>query len=156
MAVRECPSAMPRLRSELDQVFEEFGTLFPALPVFRPWKATGFMPEDGRLMPVIDFYEQGNTLIVEAEVPGISKENLAVGCTDHTLTIQGEIKREEEETRDGYFRAERRYGTFYRAVALHQDVDFGKARAQFENGVLRVTLPKALRSETAPHTIPVT
>ncbi len=155
MAVREGTTALARLHNELDRMFEDFAAPFPAFPVFRPFQVAGFMPEGGRWMPAIDFYEKDNHLVVEAEVPGILKENLKVGCTDHTLTIQGETKKEEEEKKEGYYRAERRYGMFYRAVPLPEDVDYGKAEAKYENGVLRVMLPKVPRPETAPRTIPL-
>jgi HSP20 family protein len=106
-------------------------------------------------MPALDVYEKGNDLIVEAELPGIPKEAIKISCTDSILTIQGETKKEEEQKREGYYRAERHYGSFYRTITLPQAVDYDKARAQFRDGVLQITLPKTARPEEKGRTIPI-
>jgi HSP20 family protein len=137
---------LTRLHDEIDRMFQEF-----TAPGFLP-----FWPERGRWVPALDVYEKGNDLIVEADLPGIPKEEVKVSYTDHTLTIQGEtVSKEAEEKREGYFRAERRYGRFYRTVTLPETVDFGKAKAQFKDGVLTITLPKQSQPEAKAHTIPI-
>lgn len=111
--------------------------------------------ERTRWAPALDVYEKDNQLIVEAELPGIPREAVKVSCTDQTLTIQGETKKETEEKREGYHRAERRYGSFFRTVPLPEPVEFEKAKAQFRDGVLQITLPKQARPEEKIRTIPV-
>jgi HSP20 family protein len=106
-------------------------------------------------MPAINLYEKENNLIVEAELPGIPKDAVKITCTDHTLTIQGETKKEEEEKKEGYYRMERRYGSFYRTVALPETVDYGKAKAEFKDGVLKITLPMTAKPEEKGRTIPI-
>jgi len=143
--LREADTALARLHDEIDRMFQEV-----ARSGFLP-----FWPERGRWAPALDVYEKGNDLIVEAELPGIPREAVKVTCTDNTLTIQGETKKQEEEKREGYYRAERRYGSFYRSVTLPEPVDFEKAKAQFKDGVLQITLPKQSKPEAKAHTIPI-
>jgi HSP20 family protein len=136
---------LTRLHEEIDRMFQEL-----AVPGFFP-----FLPERGRWAPALDLYEKENNLIVEAELPGIPREAVKITCTDNTLTIQGETRKEEEEKREGYYRAERRYGSFYRTVSLPEAVDFEKAKAQFRDGVLQITLPKVAKPEEKGRTIPI-
>jgi HSP20 family protein len=145
LATRETGSALARLHDEIDRMFEDFS--FPVLPSL--WS------ERGRWMPAINLYEKENNLIVEAELPGIPKDAVKINYTDHTLTIQGETKKEEEEKKEGYYRMERCYGSFYRTVALPENVDYGKAKAEFKDGVLKITLPKVAKSEEKGRTIPI-
>jgi HSP20 family protein len=151
LATREPGTALARLHDEIDRMIENF--TFPALPSLWP----GATPEgwSRRWMPAINLYEKENNLIVEAELPGIPKDAVKINCTDHTLTIQGETKKEEEEKKEGYYRMERRYGSFYRSVPLPENVDYGKAKAEFKDGVLTITLPKVAKPEEKGRTIPI-
>ena len=142
---REPGTSLARLHDEIDRMFEDF--TFPALP--------SLWPERGRWMPSINLYEKDSNLIVEAELPGVPKDAVKINCTDHTLVIQGETKKEAEEKKEGYYRMERRYGSFYRTVALPDTVDYGKAKAEFKDGVLKITLPKVVKPEEKGHTIPI-
>jgi HSP20 family protein len=145
LPVRESNTALARIHDDIDRIFQEF----PTPSFFSLW------PERTRWMPALDVYEKDNSLIVEAELPGIPKEAVKLTCTDQTLTIQGEIKKEEEEKKEGYYRAERRYGSFYRTVALPEEVDFNKAKAEYHDGILKITLPKSAKVETKTRTIPI-
>ena len=80
--------------------------------------------------------------MVTAELPGIDKDNISVNLTDHTLTIKGEKKKEEEIKEENYYRSERSYGSFLRTLELPRDVHADKVKASFKNGVLEVRLPK--------------
>jgi HSP20 family protein len=146
LPVRTTSSPLARLHDELDRMFQEFSlsSFFPT------WG------ERGHWSPALDLYEKNGSLIVEAELPGIPREAVKISCTDHTLTIQGETEKEEEEKKEGYYRSERRYGSFYRVLALPQEVDFQQARAQFRDGVLQITLPKSAKAEAKQQTIPIT
>ena len=79
---------------------------------------------------------------VSVELPGIDQKDVDVSLTDSALTIKGEKKSEQEESKKGYHLLERSYGSFYRSIPLPSGVDADKAAAQFKNGVLTVTLPK--------------
>jgi HSP20 family protein len=142
---REPVSALARIHEDIDRMFQEF----PLPGFFSLWASPT------RWAPALDLYEKDNTLVVEAELPGIPKEAVKLTCSDHTLTIQGETKKEEEEKKEGYYRSERRYGSFYRTVALPEEVDFNKARAEYTNGVLKIMLPKSAKPETKTRTIPI-
>ena len=85
-------------------------------------------------------YRDGN-LIVSAELPGLTEKDVKVEINGDFLTIHGERKVEQEESEGGIQRTERKYGEFYRAIALPEGADIEHARAEFQNGVLHVTIP---------------
>jgi HSP20 family protein len=85
-------------------------------------------------------YRDGN-LVVSAELPGLSENDVKVEINNDFLIIQGERKMEQQEDQNGVQRTERRYGEFYRAIALPDGADTEHARAEFDNGMLRVTVP---------------
>ena len=86
--------------------------------------------------------QKDGNLLVRADLPGLTKEDIKVEVTDDTLTIQGERKQEKKkEEREGYSYSECSYGSFYRAIPLPEGVDPSKATAEFRNGVLEVTVP---------------
>jgi HSP20 family protein len=145
LPVREAVSPLTRIHDEIDRMFQAF----PTPSFFTPWLG------QTRWAPALDVYVQDSNLIVEAELPGIPKEAVKLTCTDNTLTIQGETKKEEEEKREGFYRAERRYGSFYRTVALPEEVDVNKIQAEFRDGVLKVTLPKVAKTEAKSRTVPI-
>lgn len=94
------------------------------------------------LSPAVDIYEKGEDIIVKAEIPGVEKEDISVSVSEETITIKGEIKREEEVKERDYYRSERLYGSFSRTLELPAEVDVGKVKASYKNGVLTVTLVK--------------
>lgn len=85
-------------------------------------------------------YRDGN-LIVSAELPGLTENDVKVEVNDDFLIIRGERKMEQQENEGDVRRTERRYGEFYRAIALPEGADAQNARAEFRNGVLQVTIP---------------
>lgn len=98
--------------------------------------------------PKIDISEKGNQLIIDAEVPGVKKEDLKITLQDNILTIEGEKKNVSEESKRKYFRTERSYGSFKKSFTLPEDVDSEKVDANFKNGVLSIVLSKV--EEQAP------
>ncbi|MCX7738049.1 MAG: Hsp20/alpha crystallin family protein [Hydrogenothermaceae bacterium] len=92
--------------------------------------------------PRVDMYEKDNNLIVEAEIPGATKENIEVKVKDNSIIIKGEVKREEEKKEENYYRSERFYGKFERILPLPTDVKLEEAKASFENGILKLNIPK--------------
>ena len=89
----------------------------------------------------IDLYEDQDDIVVKAELPGIDRDDVHVNLTDHTLTIQGKKKHDEEVKEENFYRCERSYGTFVRSLELPQDVQADKSQSGFQNGVLEVRMP---------------
>ncbi len=104
-------------------------------------------------MPQIDMYQTDDEVVVKATVPGVKPDDLHITITGDVLTIRGEVKQEEEIKDAAYHIRERRYGTFSRSLPLPVPVLTDKAKAEFENGILTLTLPKA--EEVRPKTIEV-
>jgi HSP20 family protein len=110
----------------------------------RPWwPDRWFRGEEMDLkVPTVDLFEEKDDIVVKAELPGIDKDNIEVKLNDHTLTIKGEKKKEEEVKEENYYRSERSYGSFLRTLELPKDVHADKVKATFKNGVLEVRMPK--------------
>ena len=85
--------------------------------------------------------QRDNELVITADLPGLSKDEVTVDVTDNVLTLQGERKREHEEEKEGIYRSERSYGSFYRAIPLPEGAITEQARATFRDGVLEIRLP---------------
>ena len=109
---------------------------------------------DGEWMPKVDVFENADSFVLEAELPGMSREEFDLSFENNVLTLKGERKFEKKEEGDNYHRIERGYGTFARSFTLPQTVTAEGANAEFENGVLRVSLPR--REETKARKIEVT
>jgi HSP20 family protein len=110
----------------------------------RPWWPERWFRTEGMELtaPAVDLYEEKDDIVVKAELPGIEKDNIEVNLADHTLTIKGEKKKEEEIKEKNYYRSERSYGSFVRTLELPKDVHTDKVKATFKNGILEVRLPK--------------
>lgn len=126
--------------------FEEIERFFDEV-MRRPFSLfSSLMPrlrtETEVLSPAVDIYEEGDDLVVKAELPGINKEDIEVKVTDDYITISGEKKKEEKVEKKDYYRYERSYGSFSRTFRLPIDVQTEKAKAKFENGVLEIRIPK--------------
>jgi len=89
----------------------------------------------------VDVSEKEGRLMVEASLPGVKPEGVDIFVVDNILTIKAESKQEKEEEKDKYHYRERRYGAWQRDVLLPERVDVNKAEAEFENGVLKLSLP---------------
>jgi HSP20 family protein len=103
--------------------------------------------------PAIDLYQTADDVVVKASLPGIGAKDLNISVTGDVLTLRGESQEEKEAEGAQYHIKERRYGGFTRSIALPAAVVAEKADAQFENGILTLTLPKA--EEVKPKTITV-
>jgi HSP20 family protein len=123
---------------------------------------TGVMPSNfsreemahGSWAPSVDIFEDKDRLILEAELPGMSRDDFEISVENNVITLRGERKFEKKTEGDNYHRIERAYGTFMRSFTLPQTVTSEGATADFENGVLRVGLPK--REETKARKIEIT
>jgi len=112
---------------------------------------TGFR---GSWVPSVDIYEtEKHDLVLRAELPGISREDIEVTVENGTIVIKGEKKFDTEVKEEHYRRIERTYGTFHRSFTLPNTVDAAKVAAEYKNGVLTVTLP--FKEEAKPRTVNV-
>ena len=132
------------LREAMDRLFDDAFT--------RPFS---LMREGGATWssPAIDMYQTDNEVIVKAAVPGLKADEVQINVTGDVLTIKGESKHEEEKKNQSWHIREQRWGAFERSVTLPTGVIPDRAKADFENGILTITLPKS--EEAKPRTITV-
>jgi HSP20 family protein len=137
---------MRRFAEEMDRLFDEFG-LDTGLPMPRLFGRMGAPPrhEAGltatEWSPQVEVAEREGKLIVRADLPGMSRDDIKVEVTDDEITIQGERTQEKQEEREGYRYSECSYGSFFRSIPLPDGVDASKASAEFRNGVLEIAVP---------------
>jgi HSP20 family protein len=108
----------------------------------------------GSWNPSVDIFEDKENLVLEAELPGMKREDFELSIENNVLTLRGERKFEKKTEGDNYHRIERGYGSFTRSFTLPQTVTAEGAKAEFQNGILRVLLPK--REETKARKIEIT
>ena len=111
------------------------------------------LTEVGTWAPAVDIYETGDSFTVEAELPGVDPKDIDVSVDEGVLSLKGERRLEKEVKEENYHRVERAYGMFQRAVRLPSDVDAEKVKAAYDNGVLKITMPKM--KPRKPKSIPV-
>lgn len=107
----------------------------------------------GSWCPPVDIYETGVNLVLRAEIPGISEEEIEINIEDNTLVLKGERKFEKKTDDENYYRIERSYGTFMRTFTLPNSVDQDHVKASYEMGVLKIVMPK--KGEQNPKNIKV-
>jgi HSP20 family protein len=103
--------------------------------------------------PPVDIYENGDNLVLKAELPGLSPEDVEISVVDNTLYLKGERKFEKEVKEQSYHRVERSYGAFTRTFSLPNSIDADKVAANYKDGVLTLTMPK--KEEAKPKTIKI-
>lgn len=131
----------PTSFDEMERWFEE---MFKR-PFYSPWMPRIRFPEFRELRefsPSVDIFEDGNDVVVKAEIPGMTKDEIEVNITDDVVTISGEKKSEEKIERKDYFRLERSHGSFSRSLTLPAEIQIDSAKAAFKDGVLEVRIPK--------------
>jgi HSP20 family protein len=134
---------MVSLRQAMDRLFEDsFVTPFN-------WRNVS----GETLTPPIDVHETPEEVVVTASLPGIKPDDVQITMTGQTLTLRGEFKSDEKIERDQYLYRERRFGTFNRTLQLPVRVEGDRAEATFEEGVLRLRIPKA--EEVKPRQIQI-
>ena len=134
---------MMTLREAMDHLFDDAFTR--PLSIRDGWSTLS--------APAIDMYQTDDEVVVKAALPGIKADEVQINVTGDVLTIKGEMKHEEEKKDKSWHIREHRWGSFERSVALPTAVISDQAKAEFENGILTVTLPKA--EEVKPRMITV-
>ena len=92
--------------------------------------------------PAVDLYEKDDHFVIKAELPGVDKKDIAIDLKDRVLTLSGERSYENEVKEENYYRRERSYGKFQRVFTLPADVDSDKIKADFNDGLLQIEVPK--------------
>lgn len=103
--------------------------------------------------PTVDIYEEDKNYVFEADLPGFKKEDIKIDIKNNTLNISGERKSDSKVNEDNYVRVERRYGRFSRSFTLPNIVDAEKIKANYKDGVLKLTVPK--KEEALPKSISI-
>jgi HSP20 family protein len=98
-------------------------------------------------VPPVEMLERDGQFVVRVDVPGMNRDQINVEIEDGQLIVSGERTQEREDRREGFYRSERVYGSFYRVIPLPEGVDPGQARGTFANGVLEITMPAPKRQE---------
>jgi len=129
------------LFSQFDRMQREMDRLLS------PYRSSSFGSSVGRsnsgIYPPINLYDNGESFVVRAEIPGLDPDKLDLSVTGNTLTLRGDRKPLEVEKGWNYHRQERDYGEFRRALTLPEMVDSTKVQASFKNGILEIQLPRA-------------
>jgi HSP20 family protein len=131
------------LRRDIERMYEGFWAepLFPRLWRKVPkWRR---LRELEGMSPAVDMYDKKDEIVIKAELPGVEKEKVNITITDNTLTIKGEVKKDEEIKDEDYYQCERAYGSFARDITLPVAVQSDKVNATFHEGILEIHLPKA-------------
>lgn len=136
---------MMTLRDAMDRLFDEAFT--------RPFSLFDGGTNAAHMSPAIDMYQTSDDVVIKAALPGLKADEVQINVTGDVLTLRGETRQSEEVQEQTYHLREHRWGSFERSIPLPVTVLADKAKAEFENGVLTVTLPKA--EEVRPKTIAV-
>jgi HSP20 family protein len=132
---------MMTLREAMDRLFDDALT--------RPIN----LRDGGWSAPAVDMYQTDDEVVIKVALPGFKADEVQINVTGDVLTLRGERKHEEENKEKAWHIREQRWSSFERSIALPTDVKADRANADFENGILTVTLPKA--EEVKPKTITV-
>ena len=134
---------MKRFGEEMDRLFGDFG-------FGREWLTPAFERGFGQGLwaPQVEMFERDGTLVIRADLPGLTKDDVNVEINGDGITIEGERRGEKEEKREGFYRSERSYGKFYRRLPLPEGVNVKDANATFNNGVLEITMTAPKHTES--------
>jgi len=133
------------LRTAMDRLFEQS---FGRIPAFRN------SDELGATSLGLDIYETANEYVIKAAIPGVDPKDVEISVEDDVLTIRGETQKQEEESGETWIRRELHWGSFQRSLRLPPTIEAEKSQADFENGMLKLTLPK--RPEARARSIKIT
>jgi HSP20 family protein len=129
------------LQSEVNRVFDAF------------FGTAGGGNRTRRWVPAMDLVETEDHLVLKADLPGMSRDDVEIEIKDGVLTVAGERRTDHEEKSEGFYRVERAFGRFSRSLTLPDGVDADSVAAEFEDGVLDVRIPKP--EQRKPHRVAI-
>lgn len=148
---------MQRMSDDMDRLFEQFGFGRMGLGLgstFGSLLGSDIADRSQRLgsaqtfwAPQVETTRRGDRFVVRADLPGIDKDDVHVEVDNDVLTISGERRSEQRDEREGFFRSERSYGSFFRAIPLPEGVNADQSEAKFNDGVLEISLPAPKQPE---------
>lgn len=142
-------TVMKRFGEEVERLFGDFGI------------GRGLSNSIGRTFdqdvwtPPVEMFERDGELVVRADLPGLTKDEVNVEVGDGGITIEGERRGQEEEKREGFYHSERHYGKFYRRLPLPEGIDVQDASATFRDGVLEITMEAPKRKDAKPRRLSI-
>ena len=131
--------------TDLERIQKEMNRMFNLSLAHEGSREIGIL--DGVWSPAVDIYDSKDNILVKADIPGLSKDDIEVAVQGDTLFIKGEKKQEKEVKEKDYIRTERFYGNFQRAIRLPAEVQPDKVEATYKNGVLELVLPKSEKAK---------
>jgi HSP20 family protein len=158
---------MQRMTEDMDHLFDQLGFgggLRPSSSLGMPGNrgmlgtrgGQGLSRMSGDMwMPQIETSRRGDRFVVRADVPGVKKEDLQIDVEDGVLTLSGERREENTEDRDGFYRSERSYGRFQRAIPIPEGIETDACEATFRDGVLEISLPMPKNEEAKQRRIEI-
>jgi HSP20 family protein len=144
------PDTFKSFQTEIDHFFDGFFNNFgrPTSSLFNRGRFESFSPK-------IDISDEGSSVEVAAELPGLEEKDIQVSLNEDLLTIKGEKKYSDEKNDKDFYRVERRFGSFERSIKLPKEIDIEKINASFKNGVLTISLPKTEKAKEGVRQIEV-
>jgi HSP20 family protein len=156
---------MQRMSDDMDRLFEQFGfgrmglglgaTVGSLLGSDLADRSQRLSSGQTFWAPQVETMRRGDRFVVRADLPGINKDDVNVEVDNDVLSISGERRSEQRDEREGFFRSERSYGSFYRAIPLPEAVSADQVEAKFNDGVLEISLPAPKRAERKTRKIPI-
>jgi HSP20 family protein len=138
----EPSEGLTALRREMDHLLEDFFG-----------KSPFHLGDAGAFSPSVEVADTKDAVVVKAQVPGVTQEQLQVNITNDAVTLKGDMKEEEKKEEKNYYRREFRYGSFTRTIPLPVAVQSEKATAKLKDGVLEISIPKSKQAKVK--TIPI-
>lgn len=125
---------------QMERMFEDF---FQRRFFAPSWMPRLKLPEFAEVSASVDMFEEGDELVIKADIPGMKKDEISIDFADDVVTISGEKKTEERTERKDYYCVERSFGSFSRKLQLPVEIQIDKTRASFKDGVLEIRMPKS-------------
>lgn len=136
--LKKFENMMDRMQKTMDRALDDFG---------RP-RQVRLLPEEGDIIPsgyrkpYLDIIEKENEIIAKIEMPGLKKDDIQINLTNDRLEVSADIKKEKEKSEEGYIYKERHHEKYYRSVLLPSSIDPDNSKADYENGILEIKMPK--------------
>lgn len=132
------------LRDDFDDIVNDFFSGFSSIGAARS------------VYPLLDIREDKDKYIIGIEIPGVEKKDLKISVKKENLVVQGEKKEEKKKQEESYLRVERSYGKFMRSISLPTEVDQSRITAKYNNGVLKIVLPKTKKGKVKEVEVKIT